>query len=153
MRLDGGRRPGRGGLRAVVQEHGAQGFGHAAVVTAQAGSAPRIRRWGVEDAEVEQHPVGGADHRAVGGPAAAVAAGLGAAAKRRGQLVEVGVVSCVQRPAGLDQQPDDDAFGGAADGVSAVVQVGRRGGERGDVSRPSGPRPAWASSPPILRVR
>jgi len=83
---------------------------------------------------VEQHPVSRADHGAVGGPGGGFAAGLGVSVQRRGQLVEVGSVQLGQRPAGLDEQPDDDAFGGTAHGVSAVVELGRSGSERGDLA-------------------
>jgi hypothetical protein len=132
-RFDRGRCPGRGGLTAVVQQHGAQWFGHAAVVPTQAWPAPRVRRGRVKDAQVKQHPMRCADHRAVGVAGGGFAVGLGASVQRRGQLVEVGGAQLRQRPAGLDEQPHDDAFGGAAHGVGTVIQLAGRGGERGDL--------------------
>jgi hypothetical protein len=134
-RLDRGRGAGGGGLGAVVEQQPAQRFGDAAVVPVQAGAAPRIGRWVGEDAEVEQHPVRRGDQAAVVGPAAGVALRLGAAAERRGQLLDVRAGERGQRPPGLDQQPRHDAFRGALDDVSAVVQVGGRGGEPRDIGR------------------
>jgi hypothetical protein len=83
-RLHGAGRAGRRGLGAVVEEQRAQGFIDAAVVTGQPVAASGILRWGVEDAEVEQHLVCGIDQRPVVAPTAAVAFGLRMAAERRG---------------------------------------------------------------------
>ena len=133
-RLDGGRCPGGGGLLAVVEEQGAQRFVHAAVVPGQPGPAARILRRGVQDAEVEQHPVRGKDQRAVVDPAAAVAFRLGAAVQRGGQLVHVRGDQLVEPSAGLDQQPQHHPFGDAFDDALAVVEIGCRGGEPSNVS-------------------
>ena len=62
-RLDGGRGAGGGGLRAVVEQQPAQRFGDPAVVPAQPGPPARIGGGWCQHAEVEQHPVRGADQR------------------------------------------------------------------------------------------
>ena len=74
------------------------------------------------------------DQAAVVGPAAGVALRLGAVAERRGQFVEVGRGQRGERPAGLDQQPHRDPFGGTLDHMAAVVQVGGCRGEPGEVT-------------------
>ena len=81
---------------------------------------------------MKQHPMRRADHGALSVPGDGFAVGLGALVQRRGQLVEVGGAQLGQRPAGLDEQPHDDAFGGAAHGVGTVIELARRSGERGD---------------------
>ncbi len=83
---------------------------------------------------MEQHPVRGGDQAAVVGPAAGVALRLGAVAERRGQFLEVGRGQRGERAPGLDQQPHHDPFGGALDHMAAVVQVGGRRGEPGEVA-------------------
>ena len=100
----------------------------------QTGAAPQVRGRGVEDAEVEQHPVRGADHGAVGGPDGGFAIGLAASVQRRGQVVQVRGVPLCQRATGLDEEPDDNAFGDAAHGVRAVIELVRRGDCEGGLS-------------------
>jgi len=54
--------------------------------------------------------------------------------QRRGQVVQVRGVPLCQRATGLDEEPDDNAFGDAAHGVSAVIELVRRGDCEGGLS-------------------
>lgn len=150
-RLAGGEEPAEGGqvarggldrggrmrgapLGAVVQEQAPQRFGYSAVMPGQPRSPPGVLGWVGQDPEMEQHPMPGQHQATVVGPAGPVPLRLPIAPQRRGQVIKIGRSDLLQLLAGLNQSPDDDAFGDALDDMAAVVQIGGGRGEPGQVA-------------------